>query len=112
MGKIFVYKNLHKKCWSIKSTKTNLVVSYGHNFILKDCVFKVRESARQRVIKEKRKNVHAGVQGFLTSNVSKKWIKISYNPYKAGYFYTIKDNRPIYSAEFVKFTKNAVYASM
>lgn len=110
MGGVFVYKNLHKDCWSVRSNKTKLVVAHRKNLILKDCTFKVSQTSRQRVLREKRKNVHAGVCGTVSNKASGEWIQISYNPYKFGYFYCVETLSPVLSARFVRFTDNKVYA--
>jgi len=44
-----------------------LVLAHADKLLLDDAVFKVSEKGRQRVISEQRKNVHAGVQGILSS---------------------------------------------
>src|SRR5258708_30255532 len=68
------------------------------------CKFVVREKGRQRVIKEKRKNVHAFVVGYLVNpaytpkdttpgamgideNGRDLPARVMYNPYAAGYFF-------------------------
>lgn len=88
-----VYFNLHKKVFSVqqKNEKGNWIVVDHTPFIeLIKVVFKVSEAGRQRVLKERRKNVHAFVEGFLASESD--WLKcmdkkeVSYNPYKAGSF--------------------------
>lgn len=66
--KVYVYFNLHKKCWSIKALSGNQkgrVVAHADAVDLKDCTFKVSEAGRQRVVRTKQKNVHAGVVGEL-----------------------------------------------
>ena len=68
--RVFVYYNLHKKCWSLKALSGNQkgrVVAHGDAVELKDCEFKVSEAGRQRVLRERQKNVHAGVAGTLTA---------------------------------------------
>jgi len=59
----FVYRNLHKHCWSIRIN--GLVAIHASHVVLKDAQFKVSAAGRQRVINEQRKNVHAGVVGRL-----------------------------------------------
>ena len=64
--RVFVYFNLHKKCFSIKALegeRKGLVIAHRDLVILTKCKFKVSEAGRQRVLREKRKNVHAGVTG-------------------------------------------------
>ena len=62
---VYVYFNLHKKLWSVKSRKTRHVLFHAAVVLLYDCQFKVRQAGRKRVLKEKRKNVHAGISGEL-----------------------------------------------
>jgi len=66
--KAFVYFNLHRKCYSIKALEGRYkgrVVAHADRVLLRDVTFKVSEAGRQRVLQEKRKNVHAGVVGSL-----------------------------------------------
>jgi hypothetical protein len=87
--KVFVYFNLHKKCFSVKDVKTGLVVAHTDRIDLYDCNFKVSEAGRQRVLREQKKNVHAGVVGHyfeepIQSKLSFK--EATYNPYKYDSF--------------------------
>jgi hypothetical protein len=66
--KVFVYFNLHKKCFSVKALEgvnKGKVVQHTDNIVLLLPKFKVSEAGRQRVLREKRKNVHAGVVGWV-----------------------------------------------
>lgn len=85
-----VYRNLHKKCWSIK--QKGLVVAHSDFLYLKNVRMFVNEAGRQLVLRTKKKNVHAYVQGFICDisktpfrkkfPVKKWWTPIEYNPYK------------------------------
>ena len=95
--RVYVYRNLTKGCWSLKSLKTGKVIGHAQSLTLKDTIFKVSEAGRQRVIRDKRKNVHAGivgtvmspVAGWINSNgVPARKIPVTYNPYKAPTFMT------------------------
>lgn len=71
----FIYYNLHKRCWSLKSTQSNeagpmgvfhpsvkgLVTGHADTVLATRITCKVSEAGRQRVIRENRKNVHAGI---------------------------------------------------
>ena len=90
--KVKIYKNLHNGLFSVM--QNSLVVAHVESFLLNNVVFKVNESGRQRVIKEKKKNVHAFITGILKSvNEEHALIfkgqlsPITYNPYKASNFY-------------------------
>lgn len=100
MKKVFVYWNLHKHCWSVRDCKTRKVILHLPELSLSDCVFKVSEAGRQRVLREKRKNVHAGVEGYMAEyyqpKVSRSNYPVYYNPYKQETFTC--DGRPVKSA--------------
>lgn len=70
--KVFVYRNIQKEgnVFSIKVLEgplKNRVVGHTHGLLLEDCQFVVSQAGRNRVLKEKRKNVHAGVVGNLVA---------------------------------------------
>ena len=46
--KVYVYRNLHKTCWSIK--QDGLVKAHCETIQLKDCEFRVGKKGRERVI--------------------------------------------------------------
>jgi hypothetical protein len=101
--KVFVYFNLHRKCWSVKALegpRKGRVIRHCLELTLNDVVFKVSEAGRQRVLKEQRKNVHAGVVGYMTDDIFAvdSPIVVSYNPYKAGTFVNKETNEPVYRA--------------
>jgi hypothetical protein len=53
--------------------------------ILKNCTFKVSASGRERVRREKKKNVHAWIQGEKIESLSVidcRIREVTYNPYK------------------------------
>ena len=56
-----VYYNLHKKCLSVR--KRGLVIDHVSSILLKNAEFVVQPAGRKRVVKEKRKNVHAYIRG-------------------------------------------------
>lgn len=85
--KVRVYFNLHKKVFSVQDVKTGLVVAHAPKILLDSVSFIVRESGRQKVIREKKKNVHAFVVGaFVVENEITPNEKAYYNPYKTSLF--------------------------
>lgn len=94
--KVRVYFNLHKRLFSVQDCATRKVVQHRFNLVLHDVRFIVSERGRQRVLRDKRKNVHAFVEGTLLPQEEhaprgRRWRKVSYNPYKSGHF-TADDN--------------------
>lgn len=88
--RVFVYFNLHKKVWSVKALegeRKGRVVAHLHEVVLRDAKPKVSEAGRQRVLRERKKNVHAGIVGeWLTALPRDKMYHdmtpLKYNPYK------------------------------
>jgi hypothetical protein len=108
--KVFVYFNLHKRCFSIKALEginKGRVIAHKHNVVLYDATFKVSEAGRQRVIREQRKNVHAGVSGTWLNQLH-DWRTVElaqmtgqsvmYNPYKYDSFVTTASKHPVKTA--------------
>jgi hypothetical protein len=110
--RVEIYRNLHKKgiVYSIREQSSGLVIGHTSNLYLKDVRFKVSQSGRNRVLKEKRKNVHAVIQGTITSGgTSRKGRLITYNPYTSNQFF-LKNNPSVkvYFAEQVNITKGKI----
>ena len=102
--KVAVYWNLHKNLWSIKSLETGRVITHTGYVQLADCTFKVSQAGRQRVLREKRKNVHAMVVGELTNagpKLSEEFVSIYYNPYKVSTFVERESQAPVHAADTV-----------
>lgn len=102
--KVFVYFNLHKKCWSVKALEgknKGKVIAHCETIILKDCQLKVSESGRQRVIREQKKYVHAGVVGLVVSmdkKVKDTDTLVTYNPYRFNSFVKKETMEPVFNA--------------
>ena len=121
--KVFVYFNLHRKCWSIKALdgeRKGRVIGHAAYIDLADVQWKVSEAGRQRVIRERKKNVHAGAVGTLeawTSIDGKRHgvavglstfdrisseagdtapVTVTYNPYKGPTFVDLHTSSPVH----------------
>lgn len=92
--KVRVYYSLRKHLLSVQA-KINgswKVVRHCQSITLTDVMFKVSERGRQRVLKNKRKNVHAYICGTFNEESipqnQNEWMDlITYNPYKFEKFY-------------------------
>lgn len=116
--KVFVYRNLHKNCWSARALEgpnKGRVVWRGTYARLFNAQAKVSEAGRNRVLREKRKNVHAGIVGVLKpvrgSSVlhAETWEAISYDPYVIGHFFSRESGAAWSSSPVVILTDKAVY---
>jgi hypothetical protein len=103
--KVFIYKNLHKDCWSVK--QDGLVKMHATDLSLFDCSFRVNQRGRQQVLEERRKNVHAGISGYIDldwdeediSREGQKTKLATYNPYKYKSFVRVEDDtKPVFWA--------------
>ena len=101
MIKVEVYFNLHKRVFSIRSCRTGRVIHHAKHVHIVNPKFVVREGGRQRVLRERKKNVHAFVRGNLTAfKDSPSYLAdtIEYNPYKYDSFVNVTDEEPVYKA--------------
>ena len=112
---VYIYKNLHKDCWSVR--QHGLVKAHilpDEEIAMWDCYFHVDVKGREKVIQEKRKNVHAFVKGFLQHichlDTNGKEVEVTYNPYKYETFVDKSDESFVYYADEVKLTHNKVTA--
>jgi len=109
--KVFVYYNLHKHCWSLKALEgkdKGRVVAHADDVMVYCATCKVSEVGRQRVLNEQRKNVHAGVVGWVnldspangyTQKDIDGWVEITYNPYKYSSFVDKQSVQPVAGAK-------------
>lgn len=124
MERVMCYWNLHRKCFSLKSTKTGRVIAHRQHVTLFNATTRVSEAGRQRVIREKRKNVHAGIVGEVDLSGPDATViwpelvygsrRITYNPYKGPNF--VHDDLTPVSGEFTAMlstngTKPVIYIS-
>ncbi len=90
--RVYVYFNLHKKCWSVR--QSGKIIEHTNQVMLEDCRYLVGRAGREKVLKEKKKNVHAGVSGYLVDhvpNVPERSDEVTYNPYKYETFVSKSD---------------------
>ena len=114
MNRYFCYRNLHKEgvVYSLKNIKTNLVEKWLDFVFLTNVEFKVSFSGRQRVLIEKRKNVHAGVIGTLIepSEISGiSFVKCRYNPYEMEWF--MANGRRVTKCRYAILNANGLWIS-
>ena len=107
--KIEVYRNLHKKCFSVRHK--GKVVGYlqdSEQLSLTNVKFVVQPAGHAKVLRENKKNVHAFVRGEYTGFINNlieemnfgpfhdlDFSNVSYNPYKSDKFIVESDGKPI-----------------
>ena len=117
MKKIRVYYNFRKKLFSVQE-KVNgkwKVVEHTNELCIRNAAFKVSEAGRQRVLKQKRKNVHAFILGERFPFIPKSFVyrdEVSYDPYKGPNFMVVSEGKPLDRAKYVTIFNGKVIALM
>jgi hypothetical protein len=104
LTKVRVYRNLNKpefySIMAMTGVNKGKVVGYARSVLLENCHLVISEASRQRVLRDKRKNVHAFCQGYIcdASNavqaLTGNECAITYNPYRMGSFFRRDDGVP------------------
>jgi hypothetical protein len=99
---IRVYRNLRRNCLSVlhRTERGWRLWKHVDNIELENVQFTVSRSGRERVLRERRKNVHAFVEGNLsTSEITDSNPRlVKYNPYIADYFFDKETKKPVREA--------------
>jgi len=114
-GYVQVYRNLNKKLhdgdhgpvYSVRGDD-GLVKNHTCHLMLEDCSLRVGKKGKQRVRDEKRKNVHAYIQGRQLVACDQavfydRAVPISYNPYVNDSFVRKDTGEPVYKADVIIF---------
>lgn len=107
-----MYRNLNKgKLFSIKDKKTGLVIAHGDSFRVENVTCKVREGGRQRVIKDKRKNVHSFLIATYTGEceMDVSHVEIYYDPYTLDSFINKATGEKVSEVDLVYFKDGKAY---
>ena len=115
--RVFVYYNLHRKVFSVKALEglnKGRVIAHTNELTLSDVTFRVSQAGRARVLKEQRKNVHAGIVGTWDGSVDavirdSSDIAVTYNPYKYSTFVYQDGEYPIFTAASAYLTNRRIY---
>lgn len=118
--RVEVYRNLKfrdKVVYSVRDANTGLVLGHASNLLLGTCKFVVKQTGRERVLREKKKNVHAWIEGSFgivhvgDDKIFSEGIGVSYNPYTNSEFERMDCGAPIYKASLVYIEDGFVTAS-
>jgi hypothetical protein len=109
-----IYRNLHKQQFSVRDPVARKVVGHVDRVMLLDAQFRVSEAGRQRVLKYRRKNVHAVVRGLTTGQPTigapAGWDRVRYDPYTTPTFIWADTGDPIFFASAVYVGPEGVFA--
>jgi hypothetical protein len=118
--RVYVYFNLHKKVFSVRALEgenKGRVVAHVNRILIDRPVFVVSEAGRQRVLREQKKNVHAGVRGIWTAWVDgiEAWdhlTPVTYNPYLYSSFVEKSTLAPVHKATFAVLDNKRIFAEL
>lgn len=98
-----IYWNLRRRCWSVR--QRGLVVGHTTHMLLRDVVWRVQASGRERVRREGKKNVHAYARGTIVPNghflLDGREVAVRYNPYELTTF--MAAHTPLHRSESALF---------
>ena len=113
--RVETYFNLHKKCLSYRESGGR--VRHAHSILLNNARFAVQPAGREKVRREKKKNVHAFVRGevaFVRPDITDDdgditvgtmerhgYRPVTYNPYKYDTFVYADNGEPVREARQV-----------
>jgi hypothetical protein len=95
----------------VRNEETKRVIAHVKEIFLLDVKFKVSQKGRARVLREKQKNVHAGVQGFWLQNrkAEKNSFQVVYDPYKYDSFVFADTLKPCLQSNFAFVTIHGAF---
>jgi hypothetical protein len=105
-----VYFHFRKKCFSM--VQDDLVVLHSDLIVLKDCIFKVSDTLREKVRETETKNVHAKVLGYYTEeeiDSLEGFREAYYNPYNVETFVDRDTLEPIEECAVMVFLNCKMY---
>lgn len=111
--RVEIYRNLRSKCWSIRDKRTRLVTGHADYVELANCRLRVSEAGRQRVLRTRRKDVHAWIEGDLIvidgcdGSATEGMVPITYNPYRMATFQRRDTGMPVLTAPRVVLSTGA-----
>ncbi|AEL17872.1 hypothetical protein TRIXIE_88 [Mycobacterium phage Trixie] len=117
--RVFVYWNLHRGKWSVKAltgpNKGRVVYRTNGPLVLRNVTGKVSEAGRQRVLREGKKNVHAGIVGeWVTGDsvtIDATTRQVTYNPRKFETFVHTDDLSPFQGSDVAVLSGRNVYVA-
>jgi hypothetical protein len=107
--RVEIYWNIRAKEYSVRALQgpdKGRVVKRGHDFALTDVSYVVQKAGRDRVRREKCKNVHAFIRGTLQDSCQDNtyYARVRYNPYRDDSWN--HDGKTIETSERARLTTN------
>lgn len=113
--RVEAYRNLHNNSLSVRRMgKGGKVFTRPAMACLTDVTFAVQPAGREKVLRERKKNVHAFVRGEFVPepapfDPSLPWREARYNPYESDQFIDKETGQPVTTAEVAFVTTSGVF---
>lgn len=113
--RVAVHRNLHTGGYSVvarEGDEYGRVIDHVDTYHLRDVSLDVQPGGRKRVLRDKRKNVHAFVVGErIEASMAPTggWVEATYNPYKYDSFVILPDEEPRVAATYARFTPDGMF---
>jgi hypothetical protein len=104
-----VYRNLHKPGVVYSVWQAGHVVGHTAEIALMYCRCYASKPAAARMRKTKRKEVHAWIEGIITTEVRPVSRKVRYNAYLYDFFYDNETHQPVVKAHYMVFNEKGVH---
>jgi len=111
-----VFKNPVRDCYTIMQGFK--VLASARQVRLRDATFTVRETGRQKMLREGKRTVHAWINGLLVDythddearNLARlDGRRVGYNPHRAGNFMDRDNDTPVTEASLVQLDETGVH---
>lgn len=114
--KVAVYWNLHKHLFSVRALEgpdKGRVIAHEKQLYLRDVELKVSQAGRERVLRQRCRNVHAWASGWICDGFDRPHAQpevITYNPYKAATFVSLnRQFAPVQKIALAWFSDRYIY---
>ena len=108
--RVQVYWNIQQHRFSVVDLATGRVIPDLHpeSLVLRDATFVVQRAGRERVRRERRKNVHAFVRGVLWTGEPPEaaWQGVAYNPYVDDRWTDREARKGVVAAKWARLTND------
>lgn len=111
-AKFHFYRNLRTGTFSLRVR--GKVIGHPVSILCSDCTLVVSENGRKKVIRDKRKNVHAYISAEHYIDITQpidvsSYQEVYYNPYTTKTFVMKTSSEPIVNSPIVLLHENRVY---
>lgn len=109
---VYIYRNLNKKGVWYSILQNGLVAAHCTSLKLINCIFLVNEVTRRKVLKYRKKLVHAYIKGTILEDYvypPGDPCKVIYNPYEMDTFTNVYLDVPVKKSSTVILNKDGVW---